>query len=290
MKEKFKLIIFPYIITSLSYFLICSLIYWIQNKYLEIDDKYFGFWFPTICSGIITWFYLRKKIKRLIISENHQSFILFLSWILLTASVVTFSFYLNRENGKITYLNHPDEIFTQPITMYYSIQSTKIEKKLSGFSVSRSYVNRGNEIAVSCYYISPLINENKDFDQSNKLWIGLLVGENFSNRVLDDKQKQEKLIKNFIDSSYINFSKHKFQTRFLKKVPIGEDEDYKRGIENLGLSIQNSIILREETGNYIERTGSSFTWAIALLLISNLTWFLMTIFEKMRKKIQETFY
>ncbi|MEJ5051858.1 hypothetical protein WH221_18675 [Chryseobacterium culicis] len=283
MKEKLNRIILPYLITSITYFILFSIIYWFQNTYLEIDDSYFGYWIPIMTSLILVWFVVRKKLKLLIISEKQYSFSLFIFFFLLTAPIITFTFYLNRKNGEITYLNNPDEIFMKPKTLYYSIQNAEVDKLNYRFSVSKSSVDRGNEIGVGCYYVSPIINKRKTFNESNKLWMGLLIGQKFSNRVFDNKNKQEKLIFNFIDSSEVQFKKHYFETKFLKKMSIGEVDDYRETLENAGINTNDLIILREETGTYETRTGTSLIWTIILLIVSNITWFLFTGFEKFKK-------
>jgi hypothetical protein len=151
--------------------------------------------------------------------------------------------------------------------------------------VSKSSVDRGNEIGVGCYYISPLVHKEKINHNANQVWIGLLIGEKFSNRFFDDKNKQEQLINNFIDSSQSQFNKHQFETKFLKRMSIGEIEDYKNGINNTGININNLVILREEEGTYENRTGTSLHWAITFLIASNIVWFLLTVFERFKKQM-----
>ncbi|MCQ9635750.1 hypothetical protein MP477_12355 [Chryseobacterium sp. WG23] len=284
MKEKLNRIIFPYSIISITYFIFFSIAYWVQYKYLEIEDIYFGYWLPITISAIIVWFILRKKLQQLIISEKLYSFTLFITWILLTASIIASTFYLNRKNGKITSLNYPEEIFIHPATMYYSIKNAKIDTSNYKFSVSKSSVDRGNEIGVGCYYVSPLIHKEKTFHDSHQVWIGLLIGKKFSNRYFDDKNKQEQLIDNFIDSSQLQFNKHQFKTKFLKRMSIEEIEDYKRGIDNTGINTNNLVILREEAGTYETRTGTSLYWSIVLLAASNIVWFLLTVFKRLKKQ------
>ncbi|WP_123862087.1 hypothetical protein [Chryseobacterium artocarpi] len=283
MKEKLNRTIIPYLIISSTYFILFSIMYWLQNKYLEIDESYFGYWLPIIISTILVWFVIRKKLKNLVIEEKHYSITLFIVFILLTLPVITFTYYLNRESGKITYLNQPSDFFRKPQTMYYSIESTKIDKANYRFSVSQSTIDRGNEIAVGCYYIAPLLDKDKP-STSTKLWIGLLIGEKFSNRVLDDKNKQEKQISNFIDSSNSQFNKHQFQTKFLKKIAIAEEDNYKKALDNTDINPNNIIILREEQGTYETRTGSSLIWTLLLFTISNIAWFLLNGFQKSKNK------
>lgn len=284
MKEKLNRIILPYLIISITYFILFSIIYWFQNTYLEIDDSYFGYWIPIMTSIILVWFVVRKKLKLLIISEKQYSFSLFIFFFLLTAPIITFTFYLNRKNGEMTYLDNPEEIFIKPKTLYYSIQNAKVDKSNYRFSVSKSNVDRGNEIGVGCYYVSPIVNKRKILNGSHKLWMGLLIGKKFSNRVFDNKNEQEKLIFNFIDSSAVQFTKHHFETKFLKRISIGEVDDYKEALENTGMNTNDLIILREETGTYETRTGTSLIWTIILLITSNISWFLLTGFEKLKKQ------
>jgi hypothetical protein len=113
MKEKLTKIILPFIFISTGFLLTYSSFYWlvfIRLKLVDLNDNIFGFFVPIGVSTVIIWFYFRKKLRLLDTTNKHREFTLFISWILLTAPILTFQFYLERETGELTHLKNVDEI------------------------------------------------------------------------------------------------------------------------------------------------------------------------------------
>lgn len=282
MKEIIQKIIIPYFIISIFFLIFYSFSYWFVDKFFEINDDYIAFFGPAIISGLIVWFIIRRKVKQLKINARYELFLCFSSWALLAAPVFASNYYIHRANGEITYLENPDEINNEPKTLYYSIKKSKIDKDNFHVSFQQSSANRGREIAVSVYFVCPLLSENEHEEKKSKTWIGKQIGEKFSNRVLDNKEKQRNLIDDFIDSSFYEFQSHQFQTKFLKRTSFDLENDFKESLKNV-LPTQYIIILIEESGTYETRTKSSFSWMIAFLIASNLIWILSTIFQKLKR-------
>ena len=289
MKEKLTKIILPFIFISTGFLLTYSFFYWlvfIRLKFFDFNDNIFGFFVPIIISSALIWFYFRKKLRLLDTTDKHREFTLFMSWILLTAPILTFQFYLDRETGEITHLTSVNEILTNKPTMYYSIESSSQHKNKSGLFVAKGYPNRGNEIGIGCYYACPLTNKGDSIYDKN-IWIGTMFGDKFSNRVFDDKEEQAKLISKFIDSSVVLYDKYEYKTTFLKRLTNSDERnDYLKAIQqtNLPVNNENLIILREETGNYQSRAGTSLWWTVFFIITSNIVWTLLTIFTKMKIK------
>jgi len=286
MKEKLTKIILPFILISTGFLLTYSSFYWlifIRLKLIDLNDNIFGFFVPIAISSVLIWFYFRKKIRLLDTTDKHREFTLFISWVLLTAPILTFQFYLDRETGELTQLKSVDEILTKS-TMYYSIDNSFQHKNKSGLYVAKTSVDRGNEIGVGCYFACPLTNAD-DSIYNNEIWIGTMFGDKFSNRVFDDKEKQAKLISKFIDSSIVLYDKYEYRTTFLKRLSnSNERDDYIKAIQqtNLPIDKENLIILKEETGDYNSRVGTSLWWTVFFIITSNITWTLLTIFTKLR--------
>ncbi len=287
MKEKLTKIILPFILISTGFLLTYSSFYWlvfIRLKLVDLNDNIFGFFVPVGISTILIWFYFRKKLRLLEITDKHREFTLFISWILLTAPVLTFQFYLERETGELTQLNNVEEILTNKPTMYYSIENSLQHKNKSGMFIAKASVDRGNEIGVGCYFACPITNSD-DSTYNKSIWIGTMFGEKFSNRVFDDKEKQAKLISKFIDSSITVYDKYEYKTTFLKRLSNSDErDDYLKAIQqtNIPYDNDNLIILKEDTGNYQSRAGSSLWWTIFTFITSNITWILLTIFTKLK--------
>ncbi len=287
MKEKLTKIILPYILISTGFLLTYSLFYWfvfIRIRLADLNDNIFDFFVPIGISTILIWFYFRKKLRLLATTDKFRDFTLFISWILLTIPVLTFQFYLDTETGELTKLKSVNEILGSKQTMYYSIDNSFQHKNKTGLYIAKAYVDRGHEIGVGCYFACPLTNNSDSLNSSN-VWIGVMFGDKFSNRVLDDKEQQTKLISRFIDSSVVLYDKYKYKTSLLKRLSNSDERsDYIKAIQqaNLPFDIDNLVILKEETGSYDSRTGTSLWWTIFFIITSNVTWTLLTIFTKLK--------
>lgn len=288
MKEKLTKIILPFILISTGFLLTYSLFYWlifIRLNLFDLNDNIFSFYVPIGISAVLIWFYFRKKLRLLDVTDKYRQFTLFIFWILLTAPILTFQFYLERETGELTQLKTVDELINDKPTMYYSIDNSFQHKDKTGLFVAKASVDRGNEIGVGCYFACPLTTNNDSINSSN-IWIGVMFGDKFSNRVLDDKEKQAKLISKFIDSSVVLYDKYEYKTTFLKRLANSDERDeYIKAIRqtNFPLTNQNLIILKEESGNYQSRSGTSLWWTVFFIFASNLVWTLLTIFSKLKR-------
>nr|WP_315151978.1 hypothetical protein [uncultured Flavobacterium sp.] len=284
MKKKLTKIIIPFILISIGFLVTYSLFYWfvfIFLKLADLNDSIFGYYVPIGISATLILFYFRKKLHLLDTTSNHREFTLIVSWILLTAPVVTFQFYLVRELGELTHVKTVDEILTNKPTMYYSIDNSFQHKNKSGLYVEKGLIMRGIDIGVECYFACPLTNSD-DSIYKNDIWIGTMLGDKFTKR---QDGKEKKLISQFIDASVAIYDKYKYRTKFLKRLSnSNERDDYLKAIEqtNLPFDAEKIIILREETGNYQSKAGTSLRWTGFFLLISNVVWILLTIFKRLK--------
>ena len=262
--------------------MIYSSFYWlvfIRLKIVNLNYIIFGGYVPLGISTVLIWFYFRKKLQLLDTTDKYKQFTLIISWVLLTAPVLTFQFYLNRETGELAHLKNVDEIFKNKPTMYYSIDHSFQHMHNSGVFVAEASVNRGTEIGVGCYFACLLTNKEDSIWNTN-VWIVTMIGERFSNRVFDNKEKQGKLISQFINSSMAVYNKYKYQTTFLRRISDPDErEDYLNAIQQtrLPVEIEKLIILKEEDGNYQSRAGSSLWWTIFTFIASNVIWTFLTI-------------
>lgn len=288
MKEKLLKIIIPFAVVSTSLLLTYSTFYWlifIQLKLIDINEEIFSFFVPFGIATCLTWFYLRKKLRLLKLSDRYRDFVLFVSWISLSGPILFFLFYLDTETGDLTNLKQPSEIFNTELTKYYSIENSFQLKDNSGLFVSKVSVDRGNEIGIGCYFVCPITNVGDSIGASD-IWIGVLFSNKFSNRVFDDKEKQSKLISRFIDSTINVYKKYTYKTSYLKKLSNSNEKDnFIQAIAktNLPFNSDNVILLKEESGNYATRTGTSLWWTIFTLIASNLIWFMLTMFQDLKQ-------
>jgi hypothetical protein len=285
MKEKLTKIIIPFILISVGFLVTYSLFYWfvfIFLKLADLNDSIFGYYVPIGISAALTLFYFRKKLQLLDTTSNYREFTLIISWILLTAPVVTFQFYLRRELGELTRIKTVNEILTNKPTMYYSIDNSFQHKNKSGLYVEKGLIMRGNDIGVECYFACPLTNSDGSI-YKNDIWIGTMLSDKFTTRQ-DGKEKKQ--ILQFINTSVAIYNKYKFRTKLLKRLSnSNERDDYLKAIKqtNLPFDAEKIIILKEETGNYQSRAGTSFWLTGFFILISNAVWILLTIFTRLNK-------
>lgn len=293
MKEKLKIIVVPFILISIGFLMIYSSFYWfvfIRLKLVDLNDDIFGLYVPICISTVLIWFFFRKRLQLLDMTAKHREFTLIVSWVLLVTPVITFLFYLDRQTAEIIHLKNADEILNNRPTMYYSIDNSFQHKNKTGMYVTEAPVGRGNEIGVGCFFVCPLTNTNDNIYKSD-IWIGIMFGDQFSNRVLDDKERQAKQISTFIDSSITRYNNYNFKTTFLKRLSKSVERDsYLKAIKqtNIPFDDENLIILREETGDYKSRAGTSLWWTIFTLITSNVVWILLTIFIRLKRKVQKS--
>jgi hypothetical protein len=87
------------------------------------------------------------------------------------------------------------------------------------------------------------------------------------------------------NSSITLYDNYEYKTTFLKRLPNSDERDnYLKAIQqnNIPNDNGNLIILKEETGNYQSRAGTSLWWTIFTFITSNIIWTLLTIFTKLK--------
>ncbi len=277
-------------IISILYFLIFSVIYWlfvVKHHLIDNDNIIFGSVVPALTSGLITYFVLRKRLKLLQVSDKYLQFVLLIGWLLMTAPVISYQYYVYFESGKLTELENTYDIFDTEPSMFYSIKNSTQLMDKSFMYVTKEHHVKEPVICVNSYFICPLINPGDSSDLRN-VWIGFNIGERFSDRVFDDKQKQDRLIRNFADSTITVYKNHNFKTNYLKRLSsTAEIDGFINALDNAGLSIDKEklVILKEQNGDYETRTGKSLWLTKFFLLISNITWILFTIFPRMKNAL-----
>ncbi len=272
------------------FFLILSMIYRffvIKYQLIDNDNIIFGSVFPALTSGLITYFVLRQRLKLLQVTDKYLQFILLSGWLLMTAPVITYQYYTYFESGKLTELENAYDILDAEHTTFYSIKNTSQRKDMSAMYVTNVHHVKEPVICVNSYFVCPLINSNDSTDIRN-VWISFNIGERFSDRVFDDKEKQKRLVKNFVDSTVTVYKNHNFSTNYLKRLSSSTELDgFVHALKKVGLSndIESAIILKEQNGDYETRTGKSLWWTKFFLLTSNIMWILLTIFPKMKNAL-----
>ncbi len=285
MRTKILKLILPYFVFSIGFLTIYSLLHWLLVTYLDLIKISFSlvvFWLPIIISGVFVLVFLRQRLKLCSDKLDKDFPILVIFFVFLALPVATFQYYLMESNSLLTSVSIPSEIREYNPTRYYSISNSKINKQIKGDFVSFTSVNRGVEKLVNCTFVSP-IGDSSSMNNILDMWIGVTFSKKYSNRVFDNKEKQNKLVADFVDSCYIVYNDYAFQTKYLRRMENkGKPSNYIKAIKTtkLDINLEKIIILIEESSSYENRAGQSKKWTIGSLIISNLVWIFLVMTAK----------
>ena len=293
MKTKLLKIYLPFIIISLGFVGLYTLLHWliiIELDLIQPKEVIVNFGIPIAISGLLVLFYFRRRIKLLKLSEKSIDFYTFISWIFFTIPVIIGQFYIENQQGRLTIIEKPSLIDIKNPTLFYSIENALALNKLGGLWVTRTNADKyGNQIWITCYFACPLVDTVRSSYYASgkfKTWIGVTFAEKFSNRVFDDKEEQKTKIDKFIHSCIPKYENYKYKTNYLRNLKYSDNRnDFYSAIErtNIQEDKKELIILKEEKGTYETRTGSSHRWLIGTLISVNLIWFLCIFFPSVNK-------
>ncbi|MGF7141344.1 hypothetical protein [Roseimarinus sediminis] len=283
-------IILPHTISTILFFIVCSSLYWLFTIELELisyDNILFCNILPGAISLLLVFVFLRKRLELLNISYKYKFVTLILTWILMAVPLMNFELYLHWSNSEQTIINQPSDLLENRNSRYYTIKKSDQLKEKSGKYFRQGRAVREHEMRVNCYFVCPLtdISDNK---MKQNIWIGLNLSNSFSDRVFDDKTKQEKLISNYIDSCILLYDSHNFNTNFLKNLTTpNERKQFIQAIENSKVEYddENLIILEETINDYLEKAKKSLQRTKLTFIVSILLWILLTVFPKMKNTL-----
>ncbi len=291
MKTKLVKIFIPFLSFSLGFLVLYTFLHWLiilKLDFFRPKEMIVNFITPIIISGIIVLFVFRKKIKLLELSDKTRDFYSVFCGIFLIIPVVIGQFYLVNKQGKLTEIDKPTSIDIKNQTLFYSIKNAKTLNNSGGMWVTRTSSGKHN-FNINCFFACPLIDtisNNYSYSNNIKTWIGVKFSEEFSNRIFDNKENQNEIINEFINSCVPKFEKYIFQTKYLRNLKFSDDRDnYYTAIKKTSIQVNKNqlIILVEEKGSYDARTGNSFKWLIGTLLSTNIIWFLFVLVPPLSK-------
>ncbi len=291
MKTKLFKIYFPFVLIVFGFVELYAFLYWLIVLKLDLIQPIDGvanFGVPLVISALIVFFFYRRRIKLLKISDKRVDFYTFISLVFFAIPVIAGQGYLVNQQGKLTKIEKISQIDLNNQTLFYSIDSAHILKEEAGLWVTRTNVDKyGNEVSIKCSFVRPLVDTVRNFNSNSKkykTWIGVSFSENFSNRAFDDKEEQKIKIDNFINTCISKFEDYQFQTTYLRNLKYSDSrKDYYSAIETTKLNVDKNelIIFEEEEGTYETRTGSRFIWLMIILFSVNLIWFLLIFFPQL---------
>ncbi len=293
MRQKLLKIYLPFLAVSIGFIGLYTFLNWlliIRLELFQLKDGIVQFALPAIISIVFVLFVLRKRIKLFKIAPNGHDFYCFLCGLFLFTPVIIAQTYVENKEGELTEVASPSQLDNSKASLFYSIKHAKTLNALGGGHYTNTSVGRnGSEICITCYFVCPLIDQNtKDTSALGKYktWIGVVFSEKFSNRVFDNKEKQQKDIDSFINRSISKYQTYKYQTHFLKNISKDDNrEDYYAAINRTTCHADKKdlIVLREERGSYETRTGDELNYFIGFFIFTNLVWLVLVLATPLNK-------
>ncbi|MBN1499581.1 MAG: rhomboid family intramembrane serine protease [Spirochaetes bacterium] len=230
----FKFVYMRFIIVGILFILFYSLISYvfvIRNEYFKIDYDYLRFYLPLVFSFIVLLLFFRPRL-RLLNFENKKTNVLYSFVYLFAAFALTFPTlmiqdYFETALGKMTKVEHVDQIITVPETGYYTIENLLLDK--SKLCSESDYFVAGDgkdNLNFRCYICCPILNPEKE---SENLIFSVWYGIEYSERIDNDLSESEKDIKwdKFIDDCFDDFeNKNPNEVKYLKRISYSKEFDF----------------------------------------------------------------
>jgi rhomboid protease GluP len=161
--QKFRLIFIPFFLSALGYIILYTFLHWlllIKWQLLNVKEDYVDTWGPLILPWIAALTWLGKRIKLLQLKRNKgdSTFgIQMMASLAIAAPVIIAQNYLETASGKLTVLNHVEEITTNPSTKFYEIRSYYIDTASKGVAYTSDVSGKYNEsLNLHIYLSSPM--------------------------------------------------------------------------------------------------------------------------------------
>jgi len=180
--QKFKLIFIPFFLTALGYIILYTFLHWlllIKLQLFNAKEEYVDTWGPLILPWIAALTWLGKRIKLLQLKRKKGDSTLgfqMLASLAIAAPVILAQNYLETASGKLTLLNHVEEITRNPSTKFYEIRNYYVDTASKGIAYTSDLSGKYNEsLNLHIYLSSPMYDSAIP---STK--IGDIVSENAS--------------------------------------------------------------------------------------------------------------
>lgn len=242
---------------------------------IDINEKYVEFFFPFILSGFMVYLYLHPIIKRFKVGERVKNLFYFISVLLIIAPIMVFQKYLAVELGDLKKVSNPMEIKKDKFYKFYEFTDYYID--LHNYDYLNRKSSHRNEYNITSYFVAPI--KTKQSDKNKSVWFCVKYNENVSNRLFDDKDKQENEIEYLFKKNQDIFLNNRDynKIKFFSRINNSDDYNYFSEIVMNNSHNKDIILLQPEYENFSDRSTTLFTWSIALILVSNFTLFFIMI-------------
>ncbi|KQT21525.1 hypothetical protein ASG22_15325 [Chryseobacterium sp. Leaf405] len=296
MYDKLNITFKPFFISLISLLVGYTFLHWlifIKFELFQPKEIITNFGIPISLAALISWFYLRPKLKILNLKTSKDSLIdlyCIVAWIALTILSVMSQDYIIKASGKLTQLKTISEINKSDPTKYYTLQSYYIDKNRPGIFLDAEVSGRNNEnFSMQIYAAIPIFEKPNDTIGSiPKAWLGVEYSEKISNRLKPDEK--EKKFREFTNKSEIDFrSKNLSEFKYLDHIG---NSDEKHGFTNAVKNNKffektispNPIILKGINEPFETRNGDQLEWIIKSSLIGSVVWLIMILIPKIDER------
>lgn len=252
-----------------------NILFRLKFNIIDINEKYVEFFFPFILSGFMVYLYLHPIIKRFKVGERVKNLFYFISVLLIIAPIMVFQKYLAVELGDLKKVSNPMEIKKDKFYKFYEFTDYYID--LHNYDYLNRKSSHRNEYNITSYFVAPI--KTKQSDKNKSVWFCVKYNENVSNRLFDDKDKQENEIEYLFKKNRDIFLNNRDynKIKFFSRINNSDDYNYFSEIVMNNSHNKDIILLQPEYENFSDRSTTLFTWSIALILVSNFTLFFIMI-------------
>jgi membrane associated rhomboid family serine protease len=295
MYDKLNITFKPFFLSLIFLLVGYTFLHWLIFIKFEIfhpKEIITNFVIPIVITGIISWFYLRPRLKILRLKTSRDSLIdlyCIIAWITLTIPLIISQQYIVTFSGKLTQLKTITEIDKTAPTKYYSLQSFYLDKNHPGIFLDAEVGGRNNEnFVMNIYAVVPIFEKPSDTISSiPSSWLAVEYSERISNRLT--ASEKEKKFHEFTNKSELDFrNKNLSDFKYLDHLGNSDQKDgLTKAVENNKFFKNKStdpIILKGINEPFENRNGNKLIDLIISIIVCSLIWLIMILIPKIDQR------
>jgi membrane associated rhomboid family serine protease len=294
--KKFRYIILPYIFLLVLCCGVYTYLHWlliIKLEVFELKQEVTEFFIPAGLTALLTFTFLRSRIRRLRLKNNGRADIPSLYAFVALAGIAIpcgiAQAYMIKATGKLMALENVDAIAKTEKARYYTLKEHFMYKNAYNVTVEFSVHGKHNEdLRISIYYVTPILAKADDSASHEcRAWYGMEYSETISNR--DDDDVKQKKYEAFYDESWDKFLASDLDSfTYLERTPPSDDRDgYLKAIkEQKVFSSTDPVILSPVYEPFEARIGEKPKWFWLSLLIGFGVFTLMVLIPRLKEEEQ----
>lgn len=283
----FKYVYLPVFIGSLMMIGLYTLFHYlvvIKFNVVEFKAIMIEVFLPIVVSVSFAYFFARRRLKLLRLSEKLREGLVFTFGIALAASMIVFQLYFIASIEKLTFVDNTSSIDDLPETRFYNISDFNTTMVLGGYWISHKITDRNRtKYSVNVYFVYSVPDTNK----KHPIWVGRSYTSKEFDYALRDDSVQIKEIREFVELSQkevmnYSFSDHHYYERL--KQAEAADSYLPAILASKGSVPEDVVILIPAKGTYESRTGSKLEWFVGIFFACQLGFFLMIVKRRLTNR------